>query len=109
MVRRKDGSFIYALSSAKIIMFNDIQMVLNIGHDITGYKTVEANKQMLANLVESSEDAVITKSISGIIKSWNKGAEQIYGYLPEDVIGKHISILAPKHLKDEISELIGEG
>ena len=106
MVRRKDGSFIYALNSAKIIMFNDIQMVLNIAHDITGYKTVEANKQMLANLVESSEDAVITKSISGIIKSWNKGAEQIYGYLPEDVIGKHISILAPKHLKDEISELI---
>jgi PAS domain S-box-containing protein len=106
MVRRKDGSFIYALNSAKIIIFNDMQMVLNIAHDITGYKTVEANKQMLANLVESSEDAVITKSISGIIKSWNNGAEQIYGYLPEDVIGKHISILAPKHLKDEISELI---
>ena len=60
----------------------------------------------MANVVESSDDAIITKSLDGCILSWNKGAEQIYGYSKEEVIGKSISILAPPELKKEISELI---
>ncbi|MGB9133732.1 MAG: MEDS domain-containing protein, partial [Methanosarcina sp.] len=44
----------------------------------------------LANIVESSNDAIITKSLDGIITSWNKGAEQIYGYLAKEVMGKPI-------------------
>lgn len=74
--------------------------------EIKEREKAEENIQSLANIVESSNDAIITKDLNGIITSWNKGAEQTYGYLAKEVIGKNISILAPKHLKKEISELI---
>ncbi len=60
----------------------------------------------MANAVESSNDAIITESLDGIITSWNKGAEQIYGYSAEEVMGKNISILEPDNLKGEIKQLI---
>ena len=46
----------------------------------------------LAAIVESSDDAIIAKSLDGIILRWNAGAERIYGYTAEEVTGKHISI-----------------
>jgi PAS domain S-box-containing protein len=55
--------------------------------------------------VESSGDAIITKSLDGIITSWNKGAEQIHGYSAEEVVGKPISILEPSMLVEETKEL----
>ena len=58
--------------------------------------------------MESSNDAIITKSLDGIITSWNKGAEQVYGYLAEEVLGKNISILEPDNLKGEIKQLADE-
>ena len=51
-------------------------------------------------------DAIITVSLDGIITSWNKGAEQIYGYSAEEILGKNASILAPDNLKGEIKKLI---
>ena len=54
--------------------------------------------------MESSNDAIITESVDGIITSWNKGAEQIYGYLAEEVLGKNFSILEPDNLKGEIKQ-----
>ncbi len=80
--------------------------VFAAARDITKIIEAEKNIQMLANVVESTDDAIITKSLEGIILSWNKGAEQVYGYSAEEVIGKNISILAPKNLKSEISNLI---
>ena len=51
-------------------------------------------------------DAIITVSLDGIISSWNKGAEQIYGYSSKKILGKNASILAPDNLKDETKKLI---
>jgi PAS domain S-box-containing protein len=48
----------------------------------------DENIQWLANVVESSDDAIISKSLDGIITTWNKGAELIYGYSAEEVIGR---------------------
>ena len=56
--------------------------------------------------MESSNDAIITESLEGITTSWNKGAEQIYGYSAEEIVGKDISILEPADLKGEIRQLI---
>ncbi len=56
--------------------------------------------------MESSNDAIITISLDGIITTWNKGAEQIYGYSSEEILGKSVSIVAPEHLKNETKKLI---
>ncbi|PKL67025.1 MAG: hypothetical protein CVV28_08205 [Methanobacteriales archaeon HGW-Methanobacteriales-1] len=80
--------------------------ILGIRRDITDRKMAEDKIQMLARIVESSDDAIISKSLKGIITSWNKGAENIYGYSAEEAIGKNVSLLAPPKLKNEIKELI---
>jgi len=69
-------------------------------------KKAEDKIQNLANIVESSNDAIITESLNCIITSWNKGAEQIYGYSAEEILGKHISILAPPLLVEEAKNLV---
>ena len=77
-----------------------------IVQDITERKKAEEKIQSLANIVESSNDAILTISLDGIITSWNMGAEQIYGYSSEEIIEKDVSILAPENLKNETKKLI---
>jgi PAS domain S-box-containing protein len=74
--------------------------------DITERKKAEEQIQNLANIVESSNDAIGTMSLDGIITSWNKEAEKIYGYSVEEIFGKSISTLAPPHLDKETIKLI---
>ncbi len=72
-------------------------------------RTVEQlgeSRSRLASIIDSSEDAIIGKNLDGIITSWNKGAERIYGYTPEETVGKHISLLAPPDRPDEIPEIL---
>ncbi|HWQ49592.1 MAG TPA: PocR ligand-binding domain-containing protein [Methanosarcina sp.] len=80
--------------------------IKGIVQDITESKKAEEKIKILANAVESSNDAIITLSLDGIITSWNKGAMQIYGYSSEEILGKNASILAPNNLKDETKKLI---
>jgi PAS domain S-box-containing protein len=63
----------------------------------------ESNDQLLwlASVVENSDDAIITKNLDGIIKSWNKAAERVFGYTVEEAVGKSITILIPPERKDE--------
>ena len=68
--------------------------------------------EYLASIVDSSDDAIIGKTLDGIITSWNKGAERIYGYTAEEVVGRPISILIPEDRPDElpgIMEKLGRG
>ncbi len=60
----------------------------------------------LASIVESSEDAIIGKDLDGKITDWNKGAEQIYGYSANEMIGKSISLLAPPDRADDLTEIL---
>ena len=67
----------------------------------TEYPKDENYLQHLAAIVESSDDAIISKSLDGIIKSWNKGGEKMFGYTAKQVIGKHISLIVPPEYINE--------
>jgi PAS domain S-box-containing protein len=69
-------------------------------------KKAQEKIKTLANAVESSDDAIVTESLEGIITSWNKGAEQIYGYSAQEILGKNVAILEPDNIKGEIKQLI---
>jgi len=74
--------------------------------NITEYKKNEDYIRHLAAIVESSDDAIISKSLDGIIKSWNKGGEKMFGYTAEQVLGKHISLIVPPEYANEEKRIL---
>jgi PAS domain S-box-containing protein len=101
-VRTKTGSIINVLISTEIIDVQGEECLLSLTRDITELRKTEEDRARLASIVESSDDAIISKSLDGIITSWNKGAEKMYGFSAQDVIGKNISILMAPDNPDEI-------
>jgi len=69
-------------------------------------KATEAMRSTLAAIVESSSDAIVSKGLDGIITSWNRGAQAIFGYSPEEAIGQPMTILFPPHRVDEERRLL---
>src|SRR5918994_5277084 len=74
--------------------------------DITERKQAEEVRARLAAIVESSEDAIIAKTLDGIITDWNRGAQKIYGYSAEEVLGKPINVLVPPDRPYEIPTIL---
>ena len=77
-----------------------------IKQDITERKKSEEELQRLASIVEFSEDAIIGKNIDGVITSWNRGAEKIYGYTRDEVVGRDLSFLLPPERQAEIQAIM---
>ena len=85
--------------SGCVLIFRDVSERRRLERDAAGRLTA-AN--LLASIVESSDDAIVRKSLNGTIESWNAGAERLFGYSADEVIGRHISLfIPPERLAEE--------
>ncbi len=84
------------------------RFLLGISEDITEVKLSEEKNLRFAAIVDSSDDAIIGKTLDGVISSWNKGAEKIYGYKEHEVLGKPVMILVPDDHEDELLRLFDQ-
>ena len=104
----KDGNEIPIDDSGAPIRGTDGRVLgaVLIFRDITERRRADRAQALLAEIVQSSDDAIVSKSLDGIIRSWNEGAEKLFGYSEEEVIGKSITIIVPpERLSEEQSIL----
>jgi PAS domain S-box-containing protein len=123
--RRRDGTEFPVEISLSPITFGGNSYVLSVIRDISDRKKIEEDlrranleleqrkarelrdsKNRLALIVDSSQDAIIGKNLDGIVTHWNKGAEEMYGYTAEEMIGSPITLLAPQDRADEIPGIL---
>jgi PAS domain S-box-containing protein len=107
-IGRPNGSRGIALVNIEAITDSDGYIIgaVNCFQDITERKRNEEAALRLAAIVESSDDAIVSKNLDGIIMSWNAGAERIFGYLAEEIIGKPITTLIPPDYQKEEEGII---
>jgi PAS domain S-box-containing protein len=82
--------------------------VVLVFQDISDRRNSEGERAMLAAIIESSDDAILSKTLDGIVTSWNRAAEQMYGYTAEEMIGRHISAVVPPELSGEFEEIMAQ-
>jgi PAS domain S-box-containing protein len=79
---------------------------LAISRDVTVRKRAERTTGLLAAIVDFSDDAIISKNLNGVITSWNRAAERLFGYLADEAIGQHITLIIPADRRNEETEIL---
>ena len=106
-LRRRDGSICYGLVSASVRWEGrEFVHACCFTRDITERKVAELALAQFKAMVDSADDAVVGKTLDGMITSWNSAATRLYGYTAAEVIGKPITLLAPPDRIDEIRGMI---
>ena len=108
VVERPDGTLVHVMPYPTPLYDNSGILIgaVNMVVDVSDRKRADADAQRLASIVESSDDAIISKDLDGIITSWNRGAERVFGYLAEEIIGKSVTILIPSDRINEEPEIL---
>jgi PAS domain S-box-containing protein len=104
--RRKDGSLFPISVSLATVEDKDGQLVIAAVRDVTELTAATSAARRLAAIVEHADDAIFDTSVGGLIASWNKGAERLFGYDEADVVGKSATVLALPGQEDEEHRLI---
>jgi PAS domain S-box-containing protein len=101
-LRCKDGSIRYVAIDSNVLR-EDGKFVHTqcFTRDLSELKTAERAQSFLGSIVESADDAIISKTLDGIVTSWNPGAERLFGYSADEMVGKPISILIPRYQPNE--------
>ncbi|MGH6839538.1 MAG: sensor histidine kinase [Methylocella sp.] len=108
VAERGDGSRVPFLAYATPLRDRSgaLTGAVNMLIDVTGRKRTGPVTRRLAAIVESSEDSIVSTDLDGIIKTWNSGAERLFGYTPEEAIGKPMMLYIPMDRHDEGSEIL---
>jgi diguanylate cyclase (GGDEF)-like protein/PAS domain S-box-containing protein len=108
LARRRDGSRFPALLTDTPVFDDHGQLVAIIGvsTDISERKRTEEAAQNLSAIVESTADAIFTTAVDGTILTWNRGAEQLYGFSAQDVVGRHVALLQPIEVQAEARSVL---
>jgi PAS domain S-box-containing protein len=88
------------------IAHNGSDHLLLVAHDVAEYVHVQEQFARHAAIIECSDDAIISKSLAGIITTWNRGAEQMFGFSAPEAINQHINIIIPAERREEASEIL---
>ncbi len=107
-VNRPDGKMVWVAANGRC-QYNEecrVTGVVGVVQDITVRKTAEGAIRQLAAIVESSDDAVISKNLDGIVQTWNAGAERLFGYTSKEMIGRSITVLLPHGQLDEEARIL---
>jgi PAS domain S-box-containing protein len=107
-IERPDGSRVTVIVNIRPLKNErrEITGAINCFVDITERKQAEKARAQLAAIVQSSDDAMISKSLDGTITSWNKGAERLFGYTAEEAIGQNIILIVPPDRRDEEAAIL---
>ena len=108
-LRARNGDSRHVLMASEPIDLRGAAHAITTLMDITARKEAEAVAYRLAAIVESSDDAIIGTDLSGIVTSWNRGAEAIFGYSDSDMVGTSITRIVPKDRLHEETRILGLG
>jgi PAS domain S-box-containing protein len=97
---------IHALAHPVLSASGEIAEYVGTHVDVTERKRAEEAQLRLAAIVASSDDAIISKTLEGVITTWNAGAQRTFGYAEEEAVGRPITILIPPDRQDEESQII---
>src|SRR6201984_2868075 len=103
---RKDGSLVWGRLSISLLNSRPSPLVIAMVEDITDKKRAEEALLRYAAIVESSEDAIASGTLDGIIVSWNTGAQHMYGYTEAEAVGKPITMILPPELRGEEKKIL---
>jgi PAS domain S-box-containing protein len=108
-VLHRDGSTRYVVERGQAILGRDGTRKLDGAiFDLTARRVAEEERIKLAAIVESSDDAIMSVTLDGNLASWNVGAERMFGYAAEEILGQPLSILAPPELESQPAEYLAE-
>jgi len=107
-LRRISGEIVPVEFISNVYGVNGTSIVQCNIRDISERRSGFQREIEMTRIIDSASDAIVGKDLNGIVTCWNKGAEKIYGYTKDEIVGKSISLLAPSDSKNEIQEILAK-